>query len=450
MRFWDESMFAVNTFEMMGNGHYFSLYYNGEPDLFNTKPPLMNWLQLIFAKLFGFNEFSMRLPSAIAAGLSIIFLFRFTRKRFGDLHAWISALILLSSNGFIGFHTARTGDSDSLLTFFALMTTLSFINYLIKEKKQYILYAFIFLTFAFATKLYAAFLFLPAYFGILIFNKKLKSFFLNYYFLFGVTFFISSIISLVYLRELETPGYLNEILFKDAGRLFSVVENHSASNYFFIDNFYQERFSFWIVFFIIGCVSLIFEKKTLYINILRYSFLCVLSYSLVISFSVTKLVWYDMPMYPLISLIAALPIAGLIRKYSFEIKIRSQLIMGIFLISIFAYPLFLMFRQSQDNTIHYGDKIVEANEIYLFNRIKEGKNLDNIKVYYHGWNGSLLFYKYKLSCLNQKIYLERDLNSFSAGDSVLVCEEPLINALESKFQMEKIDGYETSYLYILR
>lgn len=450
MRFWDESIFAVNTFEMLENRHYFSLYYNGEPDLFNTKPPLTNWFQLFFVKLFGFNEFAVRLPSAIAAGLSIVFLFRFVSKNFGYLFAWVTALILLTSNGFIGFHTARTADSDALLTFFMLMTTLSFFKYIIHTKERHILYGFIFLSLAFATKLYASFLFLPAYIGILFYQKKLKSFLFNWHFFLGFAFLTFSALALVYLRELETPGYLAKILFKDAGRLFSVVENHSASTHFFLDNFYEKRFSFWMVFFAIGSISLCFEKDIKSITILQYSFWCILSYFLIITFSVTKLEWYDMPLYPLIALIAALPLTNLIRRYSIEKKIKPQFIKGLLLIALFIYPLFLMFRQSQDNTIHYGDKLVEANEIYLFNRIKKGKNLNTIKVYYHGWNGSLLFYKYKLSCLNQNISLERNIDSLAIGDNVLVCNDSLTHALENRFQLEKIDNHGASNLYLLK
>lgn len=56
MRWWDESMFAVNTYEMMHRGNYFSLYFDGAPDLYNTKPPLTVWLQLASVKAFGYNE----------------------------------------------------------------------------------------------------------------------------------------------------------------------------------------------------------------------------------------------------------------------------------------------------------------------------------------------------------------------------------------------------------
>ncbi|MGB1103999.1 MAG: ArnT family glycosyltransferase [Crocinitomicaceae bacterium] len=83
MRFWDESIFAVNTFEMMENRQYFPSFYDGQPDLYNTKPPLLNWLQIIASHIFGYNELSMRLPWAIGAGLSVLAIFNFLKKYFG-------------------------------------------------------------------------------------------------------------------------------------------------------------------------------------------------------------------------------------------------------------------------------------------------------------------------------------------------------------------------------
>ena len=77
MRLWDESIYSVNTYEMIQNGKYFSLYFDGAPDLFNTKPPLINWIQICFVKLIGYNELALRLPSAIAATLTIVVLFVF-------------------------------------------------------------------------------------------------------------------------------------------------------------------------------------------------------------------------------------------------------------------------------------------------------------------------------------------------------------------------------------
>ena len=69
-RLWDESRLASNAYEMHTNGNLIVTYYEGEPEMWNTKPPLVIWMQLIFIKLIGFNELAIRLSSAIAGLLT--------------------------------------------------------------------------------------------------------------------------------------------------------------------------------------------------------------------------------------------------------------------------------------------------------------------------------------------------------------------------------------------
>ncbi|HQA87386.1 MAG TPA: 4-amino-4-deoxy-L-arabinose transferase, partial [Bacteroidales bacterium] len=63
VQLWDESRLAINALEMFENGNLLVTYYKGEPDFWNTKPPLMIWFQSLNFHLFGVNEFSLRLPS---------------------------------------------------------------------------------------------------------------------------------------------------------------------------------------------------------------------------------------------------------------------------------------------------------------------------------------------------------------------------------------------------
>lgn len=55
IRNWDESMFAVNAYEMSQNHNFITPYYKGLPDMWNSKPPLQLWLQIAFIKLIGYN-----------------------------------------------------------------------------------------------------------------------------------------------------------------------------------------------------------------------------------------------------------------------------------------------------------------------------------------------------------------------------------------------------------
>ena len=446
MRWWDESMFAVNTYEMMHNGKYFSVYFNNVADLYNKKPLLTNWIQLFFVKLFGYNELALRLPSAIAAGLTIIVVFTFIRKHLSVIWAWLSALILLTSSGFIHFHTARTADSDSLLTFFLLMTNIYFITYILYGHKRNIFIFFFFISLAFATKMYAALLFTPAYFIVIIQQKKLKEFIFNWAFTTGIFLLFSSTITLLYLRELDTPGYLKESLFEDAGRFFKVVETHKGSTLMYLNNLFKSRFSIWSSLLIIGSVLIFFSKNKFEKNILFCFLLLVLTYLIIITLSATKLEWYDMPIYPYLSIIAAYPLVLLFQNIVINKEKGTSIMQTSFCMAIiFFYPYYMMFDKSQGNTMSNGEKLLEANERYIFKKNLENKNLDGIKIYYSGYKGSLLFYKYKLAENSQKVELVNS-NSFNINDRVLVCNDSLKNVLTYSFNYSVIDSYEAAQL----
>ena len=62
---WDESRLAENALEMAKTGLSLISTYNGIPDHWNTKPPLLIWLTSISIRVLGPNEWGVRLPSAV-------------------------------------------------------------------------------------------------------------------------------------------------------------------------------------------------------------------------------------------------------------------------------------------------------------------------------------------------------------------------------------------------
>src|SRR5688572_30787675 len=70
IRIWDEARNANNALQIIQHGHWLVPYYENAPDMWNTKPPLLIWIQALLIKLFGINEIAIRLPSAIAATLT--------------------------------------------------------------------------------------------------------------------------------------------------------------------------------------------------------------------------------------------------------------------------------------------------------------------------------------------------------------------------------------------
>ena len=208
-RLWDESMFAVNAYEMEKSGNYMVPYFDNEVDWRNSKPLLLTWIQVGLIKMFGFSELTMRLPSAIAVAFSILMLFNFLRTKIDLLFAWIASLILLTSVGFIGFHTGRTGDTDSLLSFFLLATCIYFLKWLLEDKPKFVLISILFFSLAVMTKSFAAFLFIAPLisFGIYFLRDKFFNLFKSSQFYIGLVFFILSLILVFYVREMYQPGF---------------------------------------------------------------------------------------------------------------------------------------------------------------------------------------------------------------------------------------------------
>src|SRR5688572_23082359 len=126
LKIWDESRLAVNAAEMAARGNLLVTTYLGEPDLWNTKPPLMIWLQAGMIRVFGINELSVRLPAALSALATVLVIFffcvRYLKKPFAG---FLSALILMTSPGFIVAHVARHGEYDALLVLWITLSILS-------------------------------------------------------------------------------------------------------------------------------------------------------------------------------------------------------------------------------------------------------------------------------------------------------------------------------------
>src|SRR5688500_16348003 len=174
-RLWDESRLASNAYEMHQNGNFIVTYYDGEPEMWSTKPPLMIWLQVFFIRIIGFNEMAVRLPAAIAGLLTCAVLLLFSRQYFKKLLIGAFAcVVLVTTNGYVDTHAIRTGDYDGLLALFTTAFTLSAFLYAENTHKKWIIILFIGITLAVLTKSIQPLLFLPGVLIYLLLRKKMN------------------------------------------------------------------------------------------------------------------------------------------------------------------------------------------------------------------------------------------------------------------------------------
>ena len=74
----DEPRYASTARDMVLNGNWIVPHFNGVPRI--NKPPLFYWAIAISYKLFGINEFSARLPSALAATGTVLITYLWGKK----------------------------------------------------------------------------------------------------------------------------------------------------------------------------------------------------------------------------------------------------------------------------------------------------------------------------------------------------------------------------------
>src|SRR5260221_2304830 len=84
------------------------------------KPAMLYWLELLAYRQFGINEFSARLPSALASMLSVLVTYELARRLFDSCTGLLGGLVLASAPAFCA--AARFANPDALLTFFTLLT----------------------------------------------------------------------------------------------------------------------------------------------------------------------------------------------------------------------------------------------------------------------------------------------------------------------------------------
>lgn len=227
VRVFDEGRNAINAFEMYLNPKSF-IYTTFEKtiDTWNTKPPLLIWLQVLFMYILGPGEWAIRLPSALA-GVGIAFLlYAFIKRISAPIWVTIYGLILLFSNWFFtGIHVLRTGDYDTLLTFFTLGFAFYFFNYSNSKNQKELIVSCIFLTLGILTKGIAAFFFVPGILIYLILFGEIKNIFLSLSFWKAVLIPVFLGLGYYLIRELVTPGYIELVWLNEIGGRYTQVEN---------------------------------------------------------------------------------------------------------------------------------------------------------------------------------------------------------------------------------
>jgi 4-amino-4-deoxy-L-arabinose transferase-like glycosyltransferase len=169
----DEGAFTEATREMLDSGNFITPHKDGEPRY--DKPALIYWLQAASTEIFGFNEFALRLPSAVAATLWVLALWGFVRARLDAPTAAVAGLVMVLSLQVSLI--AKAAVADAVLNLFIALTFFEIYRYFLdpdpKTNRRFILRAYLWMGLGFLTKGPVA-VFFPVLVSFLFFLSEIR------------------------------------------------------------------------------------------------------------------------------------------------------------------------------------------------------------------------------------------------------------------------------------
>ncbi len=164
----DEGAFTEATREMIASGNYITPHKDGQPRY--DKPALIYWLQAGSVHVFGMSEWSLRLPSALAASLWVLAVFAFVRTRLDAPTAVVAGMVMALSLQVSLI--AKSAVADALLNLFIALAFFEIYRFYAREgagrQSAPVLRAWLWMGFGFLAKGPVA-VFFPAVASLLFF-----------------------------------------------------------------------------------------------------------------------------------------------------------------------------------------------------------------------------------------------------------------------------------------
>lgn len=441
---WDESRLAVSAFEMLQSKNWLVPTFDGSPDNWSVKPPLQIWVMVASIKIFGANELAVRLPSALAALATCIFLYwLFAVKLNKQLAGILAPAILVVTTTYVQLHGTRTGDYDTLLAFFTTVYICQYFLFFLTNSGKHLLYMFIALTLAVLTKGVAGVLFLP---GLLIYTLVQRKLFLvlsQKYFYGGLLLFVAGIATYYACREQVTPGYIQLVIQNElGGRYMNTLEEHWGPWYYYISHILKNG-SIWEYVAVCALLILPISGKA---ERLIVSCFCItaVTYLFIISFAGTKLFWYTVPLHPLSAALAGLAVhkavellaASRHRKMKNTMMIAAAVIMVFYLagygrIYLFVTKPVVDMQNKMYSTSHY---LQEVNQ--------QRKKVDSLLLLRNEYEQEMVWYEH----IDDRIRFE-DIHNLKPGNEVMLHKEESLRMVDSMYTYTKTDEYYGIYRY---
>ena len=192
LNLWDEQYHALVAKHMMD--HPFTpmlythpaLYYNPENwsanHIWLHKQPLFLWQIALSFKLFGVNEFALRLPSAIMSAFTVLLIFRIGKLLVNERVGWCAALLFAFSsfNLEVAGGNVNTDHNDLSFMFYVTASIWAWMEYVQSRKIKWVILIGVLSGMAILVKWLTGLLVFSGWFMIIVFDKTKRGQFTYY------------------------------------------------------------------------------------------------------------------------------------------------------------------------------------------------------------------------------------------------------------------------------
>ena len=306
----DEGNNAEAAREMLESGNWVVPTFNFQLRL--DKPALLYWLQIAAYRSFGINEFSARLPSALAAIGAVLVTYELGRRLFGAMAGLLAGLALAGTASFCV--SAHFANPDALLNLFTASALLAFWSGYRRGGHLWFIPYGLFTGLAMLAKGPVGFVLPALILGLfLLWTRELRRL-LTFHSLWGGLMFLLVVAPWYSLVGVETKAnwLRGFFLTHNVGRFLSPMENHGGPVYYYI-LILLVGFAPWSVFLGLTGWSVVRELRASARGLrrgtenseLKFLLCWIAAYFVFFSFSGTKLPNYILPLFPALAILTA-------------------------------------------------------------------------------------------------------------------------------------------------
>jgi 4-amino-4-deoxy-L-arabinose transferase-like glycosyltransferase len=228
----DEGNNAEAAREMLESGNWVVPTFNFA--LRVDKPALLYWLQVGAYRAFGVGEFAARLPSALAALVTVLLTYELGRRLFDPATGLLAGLVLASTALFCG--SAHFANPDALLNAFTVLTLLCFWHGFARGGRGWFVPAGVGMGLAVLAKGPVGLLLPSAVIGLFLLGQRRLRLLLDRRLLLGAAAF--ALVALpwyIYVAAETKAQFLRGFLLThNVGRYLSPMEHHGGPVYYYL------------------------------------------------------------------------------------------------------------------------------------------------------------------------------------------------------------------------